>query len=84
MLKDKVPPHNAEAEQAVLGALLLDWNAATDIVTILRADRFYSLQNQIIYQAMLSLLQQKIKRDNHTVIKPQTKDALLLKAGRAA
>ena len=39
MLKDKVPPHNAEAEQAVLGALLLDWNAATDIVTILRADR---------------------------------------------
>ena len=55
MLKDKVPPHNAEAEQAVLGALLLDWDAVTDIVTILRADRFYSLQNRIIYEAMIAL-----------------------------
>ena len=84
MLKDKVPPHNAEAEQAVLGALLLDWNAATDIVTILRADRFYSLQNQIIYQAMLSLLQQNIKGDTLTVINQLTKDGSLEKAGGAA
>ena len=84
MLKDKVPPHNAEAEQAVLGALLLDWNAATDIVTILRTDRFYSLQNQIIYQAMLSLLQQNIKGDTLTVINQLTKDGSLEKAGGAA
>ena len=84
MLKDKVPPHNAEAEQAVLGALLLDWNAATDIVTILRADRFDSLQNQIIYQAMLSLLQQNIKGDTLTVINQLTKDGSLEKAGGAA
>ena len=84
MLKDKVPPHNAEAEQAVLGALLLDWNAATDIVTILRTDRFYSLQNQIIYQAMVSLLQQNIKGDTLTVINQLTKDGSLEKAGGAA
>ena len=84
MLKDKIPPHNAEAEQAVLGALLLDWNAATDIVTILRADRFYSLQNQIIYQAMVSLLQQNIKGDTLTVINQLTKDGSLEKAGGAA
>ena len=48
-LKDKVPPHNLEAEQATLGAMLLDWNSVGDIVTYLRADSFYSQQNQIIF-----------------------------------
>ena len=47
-LSDKVPPHNIEAEQAVLGALLLNWGAMSDVVSILRPDRFYSLQNQVI------------------------------------
>ena len=45
-LNDKVPPHNIEAEQAVLGALLLNWGAMSEVVSILRPDRFYSLQNQ--------------------------------------
>ena len=26
-LKDKIPPHNLEAEQATLGAILLDWES---------------------------------------------------------
>ena len=30
-LKDKVPPHNLDAEQAALGALLIDWNALSDV-----------------------------------------------------
>ncbi len=54
-LKDKVPPHNAEAEQATLGALLLDWGAVTTVLSYLRPDRFYSYQNQVIFEAMLSL-----------------------------
>ena len=57
-LKDKVPPHNIEAEQAVLGALLLNWTAMADVVSKLRADRFYSLQNQVIFDAMLKLFTQ--------------------------
>lgn len=32
-LKDKVLPHNLDAEQAVLGAILLDWDAMSDIIT---------------------------------------------------
>ena len=48
-LNDKVPPHNIEAEQAVLGALLLNWTAMSEVVSTLRPDRFYSLQNQVIY-----------------------------------
>ena len=46
-LKDKVPPHNAEAEQATLGALLLDWGAVTTVLSYLRPERFYSYQNQV-------------------------------------
>ena len=34
-LNDKVPPHNIEAEQAVLGALLLKWSAMSEVVSLL-------------------------------------------------
>ena len=54
-LRDKVPPHNLEAEQATLGALLLDWDAVSTVLHYIRADRFYSIQNQIVFEAMLSL-----------------------------
>jgi replicative DNA helicase len=54
-LKDKVPPHNLEAEQALLGALLIDWSALTKIIQIIRVDSFYSKRNAIIFEAMLSL-----------------------------
>ena len=54
-LKDKIPPHNMEAEQATLGALLLDWDAVSSVLSYLRPDRFYSSQNQIIFSAMLGV-----------------------------
>ena len=38
-LKDKVPPHNAEAEQATLGAILLDWDAMSNVVTKIKPDK---------------------------------------------
>ena len=46
-LKDKVPPHNLDAEQAALGSLLLDWDVLGDVIKYLRPERFYSLQNQL-------------------------------------
>ena len=41
-LKEKIPPQNLEAEQATLGALLLDWNAFSNIVSLLDSNKFYS------------------------------------------
>lgn len=67
-LKDKVPPHNLDAEQAALGSLLLDWDVLGDVVKYLRPERFYSLQNQKIFAAMLELYNEGVRGDLITVI----------------
>ena len=83
-LADKVPPHNVEAEQAVLGALLLNWSAMAEIVSILKADRFYSIQNQIIYEAMLRLYSKSIAGDTISLINELTSEGKLEQSGGAA
>ena len=83
-LSDKVPPHNIEAEQAVLGALLLDWGAMANIVATLKTDRFYSLQNQVIFSAMLKLYSQNITGDTISLINELTVEGKLEQAGGAA
>ena len=83
-LKDKVPPHNLEAEQAVLGAMLLDWGAVNNVISMLQSDRFYSYQNQVIYDAMISLFRQSVHGDVLTLINELTKNNKLQEAGGAA
>ncbi len=51
----KVLPHNDEAEQSVLGAILIDKNAIVPVSEILRTEDFYSDLNGLIYGAMLTL-----------------------------
>lgn len=80
-LSDKIPPHSVEAEQAVLGALLLDWKAMADVVSILKADRFYSIQNQIIYNALLQLYTSNVTGDTISLINELTKEGKLEQAG---
>ena len=83
-LSDKVPPHNIEAEQAVLGALLLNWGAMSEVVSILRPDRFYSLQNQVIYEAMQKLFSKNATGDTISLINELTVENKLEQAGGAA
>lgn len=83
-LNDKVPPHNIEAEQAVLGALLLNWGAMAEVVSILRPDRFYSLQNQVIYEAMVKLYTKSATGDTISLINELTVENKLEQAGGAA
>ncbi|MDR0403045.1 MAG: replicative DNA helicase [Treponema sp.] len=69
MLKDKVPPHNDEAEQAALGAMLLDNDAVDTAVQYLAPDDFYSNANRRVYKAILSLFNQgRQKADIITVV----------------
>ena len=54
-LKDKIPPHNDEAEVASLGALLLDSEALSTVIRYLRPDDFYKTAHQRIYHSILQL-----------------------------
>ncbi len=83
-LKDKVPPHNLEAEQATLGALLLDAEAVGTVIRYLRPDSFYSLQNQKIFQAILSLFNKGQRSDLITITEELRQTALLDAAGGPA
>ncbi len=55
----RVPPHNLEAEQSVLGALMLDKEAVTRVADILRKEDFYKDAHGLIYQAMLDLYEER-------------------------
>ncbi len=83
-LSDKVPPHSIESEQAVLGALLLDWDAMSEVVTTLKPEKFYSLQNQLIYEALFKLFTKNIKGDTLSLINKLTEDGKLEQAGGTA
>ena len=83
-LNDKVPPHSIEAEQAVLGALLLNWGAMSDVISILRPDRFYSLQNQVIYEALTHLFSKNVTGDTLSLINELTVEGKLEQAGGTA
>ena len=51
----KLPPQNVEAEQSVLGSLMLDKNAIINIADILKPEDFYKPVHGTIYEAILKL-----------------------------
>lgn len=55
----RIPPHNEEAEQSVIGAVMIDKNAITLISETLRPYDFYNDTNGIIFGAMLSLYDER-------------------------
>ena len=48
-------PFSLEAEQAVLGSILIDPTCITNIIEYVRAEFFYIPQHQEIFSAMLSI-----------------------------
>ncbi len=53
-----IPPHSLEAESAVLGSILINAQSMNKVVEILEPEHFYSLQNQLIYEAICNLYNQ--------------------------
>ena len=51
----KLPPQNLEAEQSVLGAILLDNGAMSKAIEILQEEDFYRMAHRKVYSAMLDL-----------------------------
>lgn len=83
-LANRIPPHNDEAEQATLGALLLDEDAISTAIQYLRPDDFYSNGNRRVYKAILHLFNQGRKADIITVIEQLKQEGELDKAGGPA
>ncbi|MBX5435800.1 MAG: replicative DNA helicase [Alicyclobacillaceae bacterium] len=54
----RLPPQHIEAEQAVLGGMLISADAAAEAAEWLEPDDFYSSAHQLIFQAMVELYEQ--------------------------
>ncbi len=63
----KLPPQNIEAEQSVLGAMLLDNDAVTKVLEFLQAEAFYRGGHREIFSAMIELYQKNEPADLITV-----------------
>ncbi|MCX7571816.1 replicative DNA helicase [Tumebacillus sp. DT12] len=52
-VEQRVPPQNIEAEQAVLGAILIEADALTTVSELLQTEDFYRKTHQMIFEAIL-------------------------------
>ncbi|MBA3275744.1 MAG: replicative DNA helicase [Chloroflexia bacterium] len=62
-MEERLPPHNREAEQSVLGSLLIDRDAIIRVASYVKAEDFYFSANGIIYQAILDLYNRREPTD---------------------
>jgi len=82
-LKDKVPPHNNDAEVATLGAVLLDPDALGRVLVYLRADDFYRNAHTRIFQAILALSERSEEIDLITLTQELKSEGALEAVGGA-
>jgi replicative DNA helicase len=61
------PPHSAQAEEAVLGAVLKRGLAIADVVTFLKPQHFYEARHRYIYASMAALFERAAAIDYHTI-----------------
>ncbi|MFE3457903.1 replicative DNA helicase [Nocardiopsis aegyptia] len=75
---ERTPPHDIQAEQSVLGGMLLSKDAITQVVEIIRSADFYRPAHQIIYDSVVDLFSRGEPVDAISV------NAELTKRGEAA
>ena len=64
---DRLPPQNLEAEASVLGGIMLDRDAIIKVADILSAEDFYDRRNQMIFEVMMELYENRSSIDVLTV-----------------
>lgn len=79
-----LPPQSVEAEQAVLGTILLQPDALMQVVEIIKADDFYRDTHKTIFTAMLALFDRREPHDLITVSTLLADQNKLEKAGGAS
>lgn len=80
----RMPPHSAEAEESVLGALLLDKDAVIAVAEFLAPNDFYDDRLREIYESALELYEDRVPIDVLTVSDRLKKRKMLKKVGGAS
>jgi replicative DNA helicase len=81
---EKLPPHDIDAEEAVIGSLLIDGTAIYKIATLLQPPDFYSERDSLVYEACLSLYQRSEAINQITVAQELARREKLEACGGAA
>ena len=81
---ERIPPQNIQAEQAVLGAMLLKKDAIAEAAEKLKPEDFYREAHRLVYQAILELYRRDEAADLVTVTEQLKKTDNLEKAGGIA
>ena len=69
-------PHSPEAEQAVLGSMLIDARCVPEVIDQLRSDDFYVRQNREIYETIYSMFNFSQTIDPVTVLENMRKNGV--------
>ena len=67
-LVTRQPPQSLEAEQAVLGSILIDSRCLTDVIGLVRPEDFYLEQNREIYETIYTMFNFSQTIDPGTVL----------------
>jgi len=81
---ERLPPHDIDAEEAVIGSLLIDGTAIYRIATFLQPADFYHEPGQLLYGACLSLYQRNEAINQITVAQELDRQGKLAAGGGAA
>lgn len=79
----RIPPHSNEAEESVLGALLLDKDAIIAVAEFLDSADFYDERHKAIFESCVELFEERVPIDVLTVADRLKKQKLLKIVGGA-
>ena len=77
----RIPPHHIEAEQSILGSLLIDRNALSEVSGRMKPEDFYLEKHREIYEAILELYEESAPVDIITISDALAKRGTLEKVG---
>ncbi len=81
LMKAKVPPQNPQAEESLIGSLLLDKDAIIKIADVVHIDDFYVDKNGLIYEAIIKLFEKREPLDVITLSEQLEKQGALKEIG---
>lgn len=77
----RIPPYNIEAEESLLGSMLISRDAVGTIIEIVKTDDFYRSSNQMIFEAILEMYSKGEPSDPITVADHLKKKGMLDEVG---